>query len=128
MNRINEDIKTGQLKQIYLLYGEEAYLRKQYRDRIREALIGDDAMNYRCYEGKNIPVGEVIDLAETLPFFAQRRLIVLMDSGLFKSGGEQLAEYLANPAPGTFFVFVETEVDKRSRLYKTVSKEGYAAE
>lgn len=128
MNRINEDIKTGQLKQIYLLYGEEAYLRKQYRDRLKEALIGDDAMNYRCYEGKNIPVGEVIDLAETIPFFAQRRLIVIMDSGLFKSGGEQLAEYLAKPAPGTFFVFVETEVDKRSRLYKTVNKEGYAAE
>ena len=29
MNRINEDIKTGQWKQMYLLYGEEAYLRNQ---------------------------------------------------------------------------------------------------
>ena len=47
MNRINEDIKTGQLKQIYLLYGEEAYLRKQYRDRLKEALIG--AMKGRIF-------------------------------------------------------------------------------
>ena len=29
MQRINDDIKTGQLKKIYLLCGEEAYLLKQ---------------------------------------------------------------------------------------------------
>ena len=28
MKSLNEDLKTGQLKQIYLLYGEEAYLKK----------------------------------------------------------------------------------------------------
>lgn len=32
MKSLNEDLKTGQLKQIYLLYGEEAYLKKQYKD------------------------------------------------------------------------------------------------
>lgn len=128
MNRINEDIKTGQWKQMYLLYGEEAYLRKQYRDRLKAAIAGDDAMNCNFYEGKNLPVGEVIDLAETLPFFADRRLIVIQGSGLFKSGGEELAEYLANPAKSAYFIFVETEVDRRSRLYKAVSKGGYAAE
>ena len=80
MNRINEDIKTGQWKQMYLLYGEEAYLRKQYRDRLKAAIAGDDAMNCNFYEGKNLPVGEVIDLAETLPFFADRRLIVIQRS------------------------------------------------
>ena len=28
MKSLNEDIKTGVFKQIYLLYGEEAYLKK----------------------------------------------------------------------------------------------------
>ena len=28
MKSLNEDLKTGQFKQIYLLYGEEAYLKK----------------------------------------------------------------------------------------------------
>ena len=51
MQRINEDIKSGQLKQIYLLYGEEAYLRKQYRDRMKNALAAEgDSMNYRYFE------------------------------------------------------------------------------
>lgn len=128
VQRLNQDIKTGQLNHIYLLYGEEAYLRKQYRDRLKEAIIGDDTMNYHYYEGKDISVGEVIDQSETMPFFAERRLIVLENSGLFKSGGEQLAEYLQAPAETVYLLFVETEVDKRSKLYKAVQSKGCVVE
>ena len=128
MQRLLQDIKTAQFNHIYLLYGEEAYLRKQYRDRLKEAIIGNDTMNYHYYEGKDITLSEIIDLAETMPFFAERRLIVMENSGLFKSGGEALAEYLGNPSETAYFIFVETEVDKRSTLYKTVAAKGYAAE
>ena len=128
MQRLIQDIKTGNFNQIYLLYGEEAYLRRQYRDRLKEAIIGDDTMNYHYYEGKNIAVGEVIDQAQTLPFFAEKRLILVENSGLFKSGGEALADYLKEPAPTAYFVFVDTEVDKRSRLYKRVQSGGCAVE
>lgn len=128
MQRLNQDIKTGQLNHIYLLYGEEAYLRKQYRDRLKEAIIGEDTMNYHYYEGKDISVGEIIDRAETMPFFEERRLIILENSGLLKSGGEQLAQYLQAPAETTYLVMVETEVDKRSKLYKTIQSKGCAVE
>ncbi len=128
MQRLNEDIKSGQLKRLYLLFGEEAYLRKQYRDRLKATIIGDDTMNYHYYEGKNISVGEIIDLAETMPFFAEKRLIIMENSGLFKSGGEQLAEYLTAQAETVYFVFVETEVDKRSKLYKTAQSKGSCVE
>lgn len=129
MQRINEDIKTGQFKQIYLLYGEEAYLRRQYKDRLKTALTGgDDSMNYSYFEGKEISVGAVIDLAETLPFFAERRVIVIENSGLFKSAGESLAEYLKELAESAYFIFAETEVDKRSKLFKTAAAEGTVVE
>ena len=95
MQRINQDIKQGNFKQVYLLYGEERYLRRQYANRLKDALCGqDDGMNTHFYEGKDISVGEIIDLAETLPFLAPRRVFFIKDSGLFKSGGEKLAEYL----------------------------------
>lgn len=129
MKQISEDIKQGNFKQAYLLYGEERYLRRQYRDRLRKALCGeDDTMNTHFYEGKNINLGEIIDLAETLPFLAERRVIFISNSGLFKSGGEKMAEYLAAPNGSTFFVFTESEVDKRSKLFKTVQSKGYAAD
>ncbi|MGN0168976.1 MAG: DNA polymerase III subunit delta [Acetatifactor sp.] len=129
MKQLNEDIKNGNFKQVYLLYGEERYLRRQYRERLQKALCAEgDTMNTHFYEGKDFSVGEVIDLAETLPFLAERRVIFITDSGLFKSGGEKMAEYLAAPNETTFFVFTESEVDKRSKLYKAVTSKGYAAE
>ena len=70
MKSLNEDLKTGQLSQVYLLYGEESYLKKQYREKLRNAMLAsDDTMNYTYYEGKGIDINQVIDLAETLPFF-----------------------------------------------------------
>lgn len=129
MQKLNEEIKSGQLKQVYLLYGEEDYLRRQYRDKLRNALTGgDDSMNCHYFEGKDIRTGEVIDLAETLPFLAERRVIIIENSGLFKRGGEQLAEYLKEPSETAFFVLVEKEIDKRSRLFKAVSVKGRAIE
>ena len=45
MKVINDDIKKGEFKSVYLLYGEEEYLKKQYRDRLKNAIAGDDTMN-----------------------------------------------------------------------------------
>ncbi len=128
MQRINEDIKSGQFKQMYLLYGEEAYLLKQYKEKLTEALGGGDSMNMHYMEGKDVNVNGLIDLAETMPFFAERRIIVLENTGLFKSGGEKLADYLANPSPTVFFIFAERETDRRSRLFKLVQQTGLAVE
>ena len=35
-----------------------------------------------------------------------------------------MAEYLSNPSESAYFVFTESEVDKRSKLYKAVQAEG----
>ncbi len=129
MKSLNEDLKTGQLKQIYLLFGEEGYLKRQYKNRLTSAMLPEgDTMNYACYEGKGIDLREVIDLAETMPFFADRRLIVLENTGFFKSGGTELADYMKTLPETTSFLFVENEVDKRSKLYKTVKAKGRAVE
>src|SRR5574344_2105803 len=119
MKSILADITSKDYKQLYLLHGEEAYLKHQYRDKLKEALMdGADTMNYHYFEGKEVVIPSLIDLSETIPFFADRRVIVIENSGLFKQGGEQLAEYLGQPSPTVFFIFVENEIDKRSRLFK----------
>lgn len=129
MQQLIQDLKNQSYKQMYLLYGEEDYLRKQYRDKLRTALVSpDDTMNYHYYEGKDINVGEIIDLAETLPFFADKRVIILENSGLCKSGGDALADYLKQPAESVVVILVETQVDKRSRLFKVIKEQGRASE
>ena len=55
MKTIDNDIKMGQLKNVYLLYGTEDYLKRQYRDKLKHALVEpDDTMNFSAYEGKEI--------------------------------------------------------------------------
>ena len=130
MKTIDNDIRDGRIKRAYLLYGEERYLIRQYRDKLKKAIVTeDDTMNFSNFEGTEINQKEIIDLAETLPFFAEKRLIIMEDTGLFKKGGEDLAEYLPSAPESTFFVFVEEEVDKRSKMYKAIGKsEGAAIE
>lgn len=129
MKTIDEDIKNGNIRQVYLLYGEENYLKRQYRDKLRHALVAEgDNMNFSAYEGKNINPKELIDLAETLPFFAEKRLILIENSGFFKNQAEELAAYLKTIPETTCFVFVEEEVDKRSKMYKAAKNAGSVVE
>ena len=128
MKRIIQDIKEGTFVHVYLLYGEEAYLRKQYRDKLKCALVSpDDTMNCSIYAGKDISANEVVDMAGTMPFFAERRVIVIENSGWMKTGNEKMVDFLKHIPETTYMIFVEEEVDKRSKLFKAVSSNGYAA-
>ena len=129
MNKlIDEDIRNNTIKSCYLIYGEENYLKRQNRDKLKKALVPEgDTMNFSSYEGKGVNGAEIIDLAETLPFFSERRVILLENTGFFKnSAPEELVTYLAEIPESTCLIFVEEETDKRSKMYKAVSKIGRA--
>ncbi len=129
MKKINEQLKTLEFNQVYLLYGSEGYLKKQYRDKLAMALTDiDDTMNYNYYEGNKINVNEILDIGDTLPFFQDRRVIVIENSGWFKKTPEDMEKRMENFPDSTYVIFVENEVDKRSRLYKWVNKNGYVSE
>ncbi len=128
MKIINEHIKKNEFKNVYLIYGEESYLRKQYKDRLKQAVIGDDTMNYSYFEGDKIDVKEIIDTGNTLPFFSERRLIIVENSGFFKSANDALADFIRSIPDYLIMVFVEAEVDKRNKVYKACSSVGYVCE
>ncbi len=129
MQSLNEDLKTGQFKHVYLLFGEEAYLKKLYKERLKKAIVLDgDTMNFSYFEGKNTNPLEIIDLAETMPFFSERRLIMLENTGFFKNASPELAEYMKQIPETTYFVFIENEIDKRGKLFKAVKEKGRPVE
>ncbi len=123
--QINEDIANSTFKPCYLVYGDEAYLRIQNKEKLKKALLGGaDSMNLSYYEGAGLNPLEIIDMAETLPFFAERRVILIENSGFFKQGCPELADYLKKPSETTAFLFVESAVDKRKDMYKAVHRMG----
>lgn len=128
MQTLNNDIKNKTFKKLYLLYGEENFLKRSYKSRFKESLVGDDTMNYSYFEGKGIPISEVIGFADTLPFFADHRLLIIEDSGFFKNAAEEMVKYLPNIPETTHIVFIESEVDKRGKMFKAVKEIGYVTE
>lgn len=127
MQTLNQDIKNHTFKPVYLLYGEEAFLKNSYKNQMKAAITGGDTMNFNQFAGKGIDVQELISLADTIPFFAENRLILIEDSGFFKGACEELVSYLPQIPDTTCMIFVESEVDKRSRMFKKVKELGYAS-
>ena len=126
----NKELKEGAFHRVYLLCGEQAYLRIQNRDRLRAALLGDgDQMNVSVYTGMDVTAREIIDEAMTLPFFADRRVILMENSVFFSkkasTESDALAAFLPEIPETASLVFVEESPDKRKKLYKAVQKNGF---
>ena len=79
MKKIEADIKNETFERVYLLYGEETYLRDSCRRRLTDAVAASsDSMNRTIYDGRDIRESEVIDQAEAYSdpgqrFFQRRR-------------------------------------------------------
>ena len=128
MKQLLNDIQTGTFHQVYLLYGEERYLVRFYRDKLKKAVLqDDDEMNYAYFYGNDIDWNEVSAIADTLPFFQEYRFILIEESHLLKKAND-FSDYLKNMPDTTIILFVEREVDKRNKLYKYIKKEGLAVE
>lgn len=144
-------IKRGVVFPVYLFYGEESYLREQAVARFKEYFFPGSAqdLNFDLIDGESVGPGDIAVRAETLPFFAEKRLVVVRNPTFFKTakkagkedtgdGGEETAgpgneaallEYLKNPLASTCLIFTTGEpVDKRKRLFKAVKKAGRAVE
>ena len=103
---------------------------------LRDALVSpDDSLNYSYFEGTSTQVGEVVDLVNTMPFMSEHRLVLCEntgwlagESGLSDDKFTMLTDSLANIGEDVVFVMCEEKVDKRSKLFKFLSKNGSSEE
>ena len=117
---------------VYLLFGEDEYLRNEYLKKIKKSFdtlqLG---INYIQIDETN--VSEIISDIETPAFGLDKKLIIAKDTGLFKKKNafsEKLAEYLkenANNLEDLVLVFAEQEVEK-NKLFNTIKEVGQALE
>ncbi len=128
---ILSDAENKSFKRVYLIFGEEDFLKQFYKKRLLGALVlPGDELNYARFKGDDMTEDEVISFSDTMPFLSDYRTVLVLDSGLFAVGkGDSMADFVGGNLPDTtVMIFVESAVDKRSRLYKAVTKVGLAAE
>lgn len=128
MLKLQEQLKSGTLSRYHLLYGEERYMVRYYKKCLVEKLSSPgDEMNCTIFQGEKAEPAAIADVGQILPFMAPQRLILVQDSGFFKKANDML-EFLTEFPDSTYVVFVEREVDKRSRFFKWMGKNGCVTE
>ena len=127
--QLKKDLSSGEFRRCYLLFGSERYLRNFYEKKLITALGGSrEDMNTNIFDTNPVAASDVISQAQTLPFFAERRIVVVRYSGFFKKNGDEIADFISEAPETTTFIFVEDEADARLKLYKQIAKNGLCVE
>ncbi|MDP4091835.1 MAG: DNA polymerase III subunit delta [Bacillota bacterium] len=139
---LKEDLKNKKLKNLYLFYGPEEYLKKYYTETMEKLLVKEDfkALNYITLEGK-IEERKVIEACETMPVFSEKKLVIVKDSSFFKSKkksddtdsqdstqNNELVNYMKELPEHVCLVFYESEINKRLKLVDIIKKNGLIVE
>ena len=128
MKQLESDIKNKIYKRIYVLAGTQSYNRKRYADAlIKVFLPEDDGINLTRLYGKKVDVKELIEIAETMPFMAEKRVILLENTGLFERSCEELADYIPNIPESCVMIFSEEKANSTLKQTKAVKSVGCLA-
>lgn len=138
LEELKKQIKDKNLDKLYLFYGEEDYLKEYYIEKIKEAVPhnGFPEFNHLFFNGK-LPFSEYDDAWESFPMMSDKKLIIIKDCEITRPGKGEYSteekkafwtEKLNRLSDDTVVVFNEASADKRSILYKEISKKGTVIE
>jgi DNA polymerase-3 subunit delta len=131
MNEINQivsDIKSGLIKPIYFLMGEEPYYIDKISDFIEENILdeAEKGFNQTVMYGRDVSIEDIIGSAKRFPMMAERQVIIIKEAQDLSRTVEKLTSYAENPQPSTVLVinYKYKKLDKRKKLYKAIDKIG----
>lgn len=130
-----KDIKNNELKRVYLLYGNEMYLKDYIIFDIKKKYIDKafESLNLIYIDGKETSTDSIINACETLPFMADKKIVVVEDLPLFTTkkeasdvDEEELCSYLRRLNISTCLIFINSEekIDNRKKVIKTIKQNG----
>ena len=133
MRALKKSLKAGAPGQLYVFYGEEAYLRDYYVGQLKQALLpaGLEDFNLHTAQGKDCSAAWIEQAVDCLPMMSERTLILVTDFDLFGVGEkdrEHLAALFADLPEYCCLVFVYDlltyKADGRSKLAAAVRANG----
>ena len=126
--KADSDIENGKYEKVYLIFGDEPYLIRAYKNKLKQSIIPEqENMNYAYFDSLPDNIEAITGFADTMPFFGDRRLVILDKTSAAKKDNG-LADYIPSIPDTTTMIIVEDEIDKRSKLYKAVQKYGCVME
>jgi DNA polymerase-3 subunit delta len=125
------------LKPVYLFFGEEDYLLDYTLNKAKDTFIDKalETLNYIELDGEDLEFSTIMNACETLPFMAEKKIVIIKDLPLFnlkgkEEKGDPLIDYIENLGDYLLLIFVEknNDVKKSNALYKKIKKFGEIVE
>lgn len=121
----------GDLKNVYLLSGEETFFIDKAREKIFERLGIDKATELVTFDCDTKPaISEIISAIDSSPFFAARNVVLVKNAAFFSADKkyERLENILCDMQPTNYVIFTAKTADKRRKLYKLIAQVGAVLE
>lgn len=120
-------VEKGAISPIYLFQGQELFLMEEALELLKKVLVPpeseDFALNKFAAEDANI--GELLDLAQTMPFLSKRRVIILTDAQELPTNAQkQMIPYIGNPNASTCLIMTATKLDSRTKFAQALVEQG----
>lgn len=133
-----KDIKSNNIKPVYLIYGSEAYLMDKGWEALKNAVVTSfPEINYTKLEGEKLDASELSAACETFPFGSEKRLVAVRDLEILKVKGKEretaspgkdvqpFIDVVENIGDTTCLLFISYgSIDKRKKLVNAIKKQG----
>ncbi len=131
---LKSSINSGNIKNTYFIFGNDAYLKQMYVDKITYRCVDkDDEFNIIKYEC-DCDLQQVYNSIEEFPLMADKKCVLLCDYNFLdasKSDFDKLMEMLSNPCDTTVFImwfndmeFDAKKCDRAKKLITATEKAG----
>lgn len=127
-DKLKSNLKTGNLAQVYIILGNDGYLKKMYVEKISKLVADkDDFFNYSRYNS-NCELQEVYDSACQMPMMADKKCVILCDYDFehaSKTDLERLYKLVEESSDTTVLILwfdaLEIDIKKSSKLKKLIA-------
>ena len=130
--KIVNDIKSGNIKPIYFLMGEEPYYIDKLSDYIEKNVLSDEekGFNQTVLYGRDVSIEDVISTSKRYPMMADRQVVIVKEAQDLIKTIDKLESYAENPMLSTVLVmcYKYKTLDKRKKVTKYLAKSGVVYE
>ena len=114
-------------KPVYVVYGDDVYLRREVSAGIAGSVLGAEAdeLAVSRFEGNAASLADVMDELRTLPFFSRRRIVVVTDADPFVTRyRKELESYVDQPSGAGVLVLMVKSWPANTNLARQVATSG----
>ena len=99
--KLKQDLAKGSFETLYILYGEEAYLREYYLRQLRKKVVDETFADFNLIEldGKTLTLESLTEAVDSYPAMSERKLVIVTDFNIYAppaSFGDQLIDLLSD--------------------------------